>query len=39
MVSLANLLEPTPTMEQVSEAVVTEFGKVFQLAMVETIAA
>jgi lipoate-protein ligase B len=39
MVSLANLLDPTPTMEQVSEAVVTEFGKVFQLTMVETIAA
>lgn len=39
MVSLANLLEPAPTMEQVQEAVVTEFGKVFQLTMVETIAA
>jgi lipoate-protein ligase B len=39
MVSLANLVEPVPTMEQVSEAVVIEFGNVFQLTMVETIAA
>ena len=39
MVSLANLLEPTPTMEQVSEAIVTEFGNAFHLTMVETIAA
>jgi lipoate-protein ligase B len=39
MVSLANLLEPAPTMEQVTEAIVTEFGNVFQLTMVETIAA
>jgi lipoate-protein ligase B len=39
MVSLANLLDPVPTMEQVSEAIVTAFGIVFQLTMVEAIAA
>ena len=39
MVSVANLLEPAPSMEQVTEAIVTEFGKVFHLSMVETIAA
>jgi lipoate-protein ligase B len=39
MVSLAELLDPVPSMDQVSEAVVTEFGNVFQLTMVETIAA
>ena len=37
MVSLANLLDPAPTMEQVSEAIVREFGSVFQLDMVEAI--
>jgi len=39
MVSLADLLDPVPSMDQVSEAVVTEFGNVFQLTMVEAIAA
>ena len=39
MVSLANLLDPAPTMEQVSEAIVREFGSVFQLDMVEAITA
>jgi len=39
MVSLANLLDPAPTMEQVTEAIVTEFGNVFQLEMVEAITA
>jgi len=39
MVSLANLLDPAPTMEQVSEAIVREFGSVFQLDMVEAISA
>jgi lipoate-protein ligase B len=39
MVSLAELLDPAPSMEQVTEAIVTEFGKVFQLTMVEAIAA
>ncbi len=39
MISLANLLEPAPTMEQVTQAIVTEFGKVFKLTMVEAIAA
>jgi len=39
MVSLANLLDPVPTMEQVSEAIVREFGSVFQLDMVEAISA
>ena len=39
MVSLADLLEPAPTMEQVTEAIVTEFGKTFQLTMVEAITA
>jgi len=37
MVSLADLLEQAPTMEQVTEAIVTEFGKTFQLTMVEAI--
>ncbi|MFQ5943970.1 MAG: lipoyl(octanoyl) transferase LipB [Anaerolineales bacterium] len=39
MVSLADLLDPAPTIEQVAEAVVSEFGRVFQLQMVEAIAA
>ena len=39
MVSLANLLDPAPTMEQVTEAIVREFGSVFQLDMVEAITA
>ncbi|MFQ5923452.1 MAG: lipoyl(octanoyl) transferase LipB [Anaerolineales bacterium] len=39
MVSLADLLDPFPSMEHVTEAVVTEFGNVFQLTMVEAIAA
>jgi len=39
MVSLANLLDPAPTMEQVTEAIVKEFGNVFQLNMVEAITA
>ncbi len=39
MVSLANLLDPAPTMEQVTEAIVKEFGNVFQLDMVEAITA
>ncbi len=39
MVSLANLLDPAPTMQQVTEAIVTEFGNLFQLDMVEAIAA
>ena len=39
MVALADLLEPVPSMEQVAEAVVTEFGNVFQMHMVEAIAA
>ena len=39
MVSLANLLDPAPTMEQVTEAIVKEFGNVFQLDMVEAIIA
>lgn len=39
MVALADLLEPVPSMEQVAEAVVTEFGNVFRMHMVEAIAA
>lgn len=39
MVSLANLLDPAPSMEQVTEAIVKEFGNVFQLDMVEAITA
>ena len=39
MVSLANLLDPAPTMEQVTEAIVREFGNLFQLDMVEAITA
>lgn len=39
MVSLANLLDPAPTMERVTEAIVKEFGNVFQLDMVEAITA
>ncbi len=39
MVSLANLLDPAPTMEQVTEAIVKEFGNLFQLDMVEAITA
>ena len=39
MVALADLLEPVPSMEQVAEAVVTAFGNVFQMHMVEAIAA
>lgn len=39
MVSLADLLDPAPDMEQVTGAVVNEFGNVFQLSMVEAIAA
>ena len=37
MVSLANLLDPAPTMERVTEAIVKEFGDVFQMDMVEAI--
>lgn len=39
MVSLADLLDPVPGLEQVAESVVTEFGNVFQMTMVEAIAA
>ena len=39
MIALADVLDPVPSMEQVTEAVVTEFGYVFQLTMVEAIAA
>ena len=39
MISLADLLEPAPSVEQVAEAIVGEFGKVFQLTMVEAIGA
>ena len=35
IVSLADLLDPVPRMEQVAAAVVTEFGNVLQLTMVE----
>ncbi len=39
MVSLANLLDPAPTMEQVTEAIVKEYGTLFKLDMDEAISA
>jgi lipoate-protein ligase B len=39
MVSLSDLLDPAPDMEEVMQAVVREFGNLFQLNMVEAIAA
>ena len=39
MVSLANLLDPAPTMEQVTEAIVREFGNLFQLDLVKAVTA
>ena len=39
MICLADLLDPAPSLEQVADAVISAFGKVFQLKMVETVAA